>query len=49
MCDFVCTRAHGRAGTFGSWCEVIFCICPVSFCEFVGLCVSVLYVHLNDI
>jgi len=49
MCDCVCTCARGCAGAFESWCLVVFCICPVSFCEFVGLCVFVLYVHLNDI
>ena len=48
MCDCVCTCARGRASAFKSWCEVVFCICPVSFCEFVGLRVFVLYVHLND-
>jgi len=48
MCDGVCTCVRGRAGAFKRWCEVVFCICPISLCEFVGLRVFVLYVHLND-
>jgi len=48
MCDCVFTCVRGRAGAFKNWYEVAFCICPVLFCEFVGLRVLVLYVHLND-
>jgi hypothetical protein len=48
MCDCVCTCVRGRAGAFKSWCEVVFAKVLFSFCEFVGLRVFVLYVHLND-